>query len=357
MFRAVHDLNHEAGLFEDYVMDGSVRRAQVGLLLSSVDDIRNPSELARGGHCNAERKAVYYALRHAQVPVDFLSEDDVVDGLAKEYRLIYVTQEYLHSKAVKALAKWVRRGGTLVALCGGGFRDELDRPNPDTAALYGVKSQSLYKDDRYAVLQFKQDLPPYEPLDRVSWQAADGNRLEDVPVILWKQSIEPADGTVLGTFGDGKPAVVAKRHGKGKAVLFGFMPGLAYLRSGLPLRPWDRGSTDEAYDHFLPTHMDVRLRDALVSDFLPEDVVRPVECSAALVESTCIDTAKPRRLAVPLMNFSGNPVPALTVTINGVRKARSVRSVEQGELPLVYQGGSLSVTLPLDVTDMILVDL
>jgi Nif-specific regulatory protein len=29
---------------------------------------------------NNERKAVYYALHHAQVPVDMLSEDDVIHG-------------------------------------------------------------------------------------------------------------------------------------------------------------------------------------------------------------------------------------------------------------------------------------
>jgi len=52
-------------------------------------------------------------LRHAQVPVDFVTEDDVIDGLCKEYQVIYVTQQYLHSNAVKALKKWTEAGGTL----------------------------------------------------------------------------------------------------------------------------------------------------------------------------------------------------------------------------------------------------
>jgi len=38
----------------------------------------------------------------------FRHEDDVIDGLCKEYQVIYVTQQYLHSNAVKALKKMDR---------------------------------------------------------------------------------------------------------------------------------------------------------------------------------------------------------------------------------------------------------
>ena len=67
-------------------------------------------------------------------------------------------------------------------------------------------------------------------------------RIRDVPVIVWRQTLEPADGTVLGWYKDGRPAVVAKSHGKGRAYLFGFLPGQAYLKSGLLNAPPDRGA-------------------------------------------------------------------------------------------------------------------
>lgn len=360
MFRAVHDITHDAGSFEDYVVDGRVRRAEVGLLLSSVEDIRNPAELASGGHTNAERKAIYFALRHAQVPVDFLSEDDVIDGGAKGYRLIYVTAEYLHSRAVTALLKWVEGGGTLVALCGGGFLDEFGRVNPRAGELYGVRNQGIAKDTSLSVFHAKQDLAPYVPLDRAAWAIGD-RQVDDAPVILWKQSIEPGDGTVIGTFANGEPAVVEKAHGRGRAVLFGFMPGLAYLRSGLPLRPFDRGSTDDAMDHWLPTGMDRGIREAIVDAFLPRGFVRPVECGETLVESTVIDTpaaqGRPRRLAVSLMNYTGKPIEGLTVRITDVERARSVRSVEHGTLAPRHEGKTMVLTLPLEIADMLLVDL
>jgi hypothetical protein len=368
MWRQIHACTHEAAAFEDYVMDGKVRPGKVGLLLSSVDDVMTGANNFAFAMHNNERKAIYYALRHAQVPVDFLSEDDVIEGRAKDYRVIYVTQQWLHSKAANALTQWIRAGGTLVALCGGGFLDEFNKPNPAVAALYGVKSQRLTTDpqliSKYLLHEntpflTKQDLPPYEPIDKVRLGESD-NAMSGVPVIVWKQELAPSDGKVIGTFADGKPAVIEKSHGKGKAVLFGFLPGQAYLKSGLPLRPPDRGATDDAFAHFLPTAMDSKLRCALVDDFLPGDYLRPVECSETLVETTCIDTpskdGKAARLAVPLMNCTGKPIKTLTVKLNGLTGAKMVRSVERGALKAEARDGATVVTLPLDVADMLLID-
>lgn len=354
MWRAVHDVSHEAGIFEDYVLDGTVRPARVGLLLSSVDEILTGDTNFKGAIHNAERKAIYLALRHAQVPVDFITEDDVTDGLAKDYSLIYLTQQYVHSNALRALAAWVQAGGTLVALCGGGFTNEFNRASPDAEALYGARSLGITKDPAMTQILAKQDLPPSSPLAIAKW--GEGEKAVSAEAIAWRQELEPTDGKVVGAFNDGKPAVIAKAHGKGRAVLFAFLPGLAYLKSGLPLMPPDRGATERSSAHFLPTGMDSKLRRALVDDFLPVDFFRPVECSEPLVEATIIDTATPPRLAVPLMNYTGKPISQLTIRVRGVPKAASVRSVEQGRLRPRFEGDAMLLTIPLQTTDMVLVD-
>ncbi len=62
--------------------------------------------------------------------------------------------------------------------------------------------------------------------DKLSFELAIGGR--DVVV-------DPGTYTVKVSVGQkqaGKPAVVEKSHGKGRAVLFGFFPGMAYLKSG-----------------------------------------------------------------------------------------------------------------------------
>jgi hypothetical protein len=379
MWRQIHACSHQAGVFEDYVLDGRVRPAEVGLLLSSVDDVMTSVANSTFAMHNNERKALYYALRHSQTPVDFLSEDDVIDGRAANYSLIYVTQQWLHSNAVDALAKWVEAGGTLVALVGGGFRNEFDQLNPKTGKLYGVASQELTTDpqlvSKYLLEEnrpflTKQDLPLYEPIDYVTWtnvinvgrlgNPSSIGRIRDVPVIVWKQSLVPADGTVAGWYKNGQPAVITKSHGKGRTYLFGFLPGQAYLKSGLPIAPPDRGATDSANSHFLPTAMDTNLRSRIVDDFLPPTYARPVECSAELIETTCIDTppvgSKPARLAVSLMNFSGRPVAQLSVRISGLASVKSIRSVQRGPLRSDIIDGDVIVTLPLDIADMLLID-
>ena len=355
MWRAVHRVTHEAGVFEDYVLDGRVRPARVALLLSSTDDILGGASNFEGGIHNLERQGIYFALRHAQVPVDFITEDDVLEGRAKDYRVIYLTQEHIHSRALAALARWVEAGGTLVALCGGGFLDEFRKPNPQAAELYGARGERILKDPALPRILPKQDLPTARPIDTAQWGRGMA-AVAGVEVIAWKQPLAVTDGKVIGTFSDGSPAVVEKPHGKGRAVLFGFLPGVAYMKSGLPVRPLDRGATDASYSHFPPTDMNARLRAALADAFLPPDYQRPVVCSEPLVETTVIETTKPPRLGIPLVNYTGKPIANLTVKVRGVGETAKVRSVVRGGLKPEFVGGTMVVRLPLAVADVLLID-
>jgi len=384
MWRMIHKCTHEIGIFEDYVLDGNVRPAKVGLLLSSVDELITGVTNFNLAIHNNERKAIYYALKHAQVPVDFLSEDDVIDGRAKDYSLIYVTQQYLHSKAVDALQKWCEAGGTVVALCGGGFFNEFQQENPATAKLYGATGPKILTDPnlvpKYLTREnvpflTKHDLPAYEPMDSVNWNLGglpkdekgkanpSPNHVFNVPVMVWKQPLKVTDGTVIGEFSDGSPAVVRKAHGKGRAILFGFLPGQAYLKTTLGVRPVDRGATADSFAHYLPTGMSPHIRARLVDDFLPDGIgvaARPVVTTDGLVETSCIDTFDPTgkrtKLAVPLINWGGAEITSLTVTIRGVEQPAKVRSVERGELKYTQLKGAIRIEMALDVADMLLID-
>jgi hypothetical protein len=383
MWKEIHRCTHEAGAFEDYVLDGRVRPAKVGLLLSSVDEIVTGATNFTLALHNNERKALYYALRHSQVPVDFLSEDDVIEGRAKDYTLIYVTQQYVHTKCLDALQKWCEAGGTLVAHCGGGFLNEFQKENPAAAKLYGASGAKIHTDPKLTAKHLlqanvpflsKQDLPGYEPIDRVNWNLAglpkvmpDPNpspsHVFNVPVIAWKQPLTLGDGKLIGVFADGSPAVVSRAHGKGRAVLFGFLPGQAYLKSAFAIRPVDRSANAEGFNHYLPTAMSQHLRARLVDDFLAGAAgreARPVTTTNGLVETTCIDTpardGKPARLAVPLINWSGDSLTSLTITIRGVDRVSRVRSVERGDLTVTQGKGGVQIVMPLDVADMLLID-
>ncbi|AMV24416.1 Beta-galactosidase trimerization domain protein [Gemmata sp. SH-PL17] len=381
MWKEIYTCTHEAGIFEDYIVDGKVRPAKVGLLLSSTDElITGVNNFSFALH-NNERKALYYALRHSQVPVDFLSEDDVIDDRAKDYKLIYVTQQYLQSKCLDSLQKWCAAGGTVVAMAGGGYFNEFQKENPATAKLYGATGSKITTDpnlvSKYLLKEntpffSKHDLPQYEPMDTAHWHigglskidpdpAPSPNHVFNVPVIAWKQALTATDGTVIGKFKDGSPAVITKRHGTGRAILFGFLPGQAYLQSGLPVRPVDRGANADSYAHFLPTGMRLHLLTRLADDFLGfggRDA-KPVVTTDGLVETMCIDTpAKgdaPAKLAIPLINWTGAEQTSLTVTIR-VDKVSKVRSVERGELKFTQLKGAIQINMPLNVADMLLID-
>lgn len=382
MWKEIYTCTHEAGVFEDYVVDGKVRPAKVGLLLSATDElITGVNNFSLAIH-NNERKALYYALRHAQVPVDFLSEDDVISGRAKDYKLIYVTQQYLHSGCLDALQKWCEAGGTAVAMAGGGYFNEFQKENPAAAKFYGATGSKIATDpdlvSKYLLkdnvpLLSKHDLPRYEPLDMVQWHIGglpkvepdpnpSPNHVFNVPVLVWKQPLAATDGTVIGKFKDGSPAVVAKAHGRGRSILFGFLPGQAYLQSALPVRPVDRGATADSFAHFLPTGMRLHLLPRLTDDFLGANAreAKSVVTTDGLVETTCIDTparaGAPARLAVPLINWSGAEATSLTLTIRGVDKPSKVRSVERGELKYTQVKGGIQITMPLNVADMLLID-
>ena len=373
MWREIHRCTHEAGVLEDYVVGARVRPARVGLLLSKTDEIWSGVANSTLALHNNERKAIYYALRHGQIPVDMVTEEDVIEGRIGGLSVIYVAQQWMHSRVVEALRRWVEQGGVLVELCGGGFRDEFDRPSAAVVELYGAAGGAIETDpalvSRYLGKEnvpflAKQDLPVYEPMGYASWglpERGEGGWADRVPVIVWRQALEPRGGEVLGRFEDGTPAVVRRRQGKGAAYLFGFLPGQAYLKSGLPLRPVDRGATDAAFTHFLPTGMDRQLRSRLTEDFLPGDFQRPVEVDREYVEATCLDTpaqgAGPRqRLAVPLINFSAERIESVTVRLPGAAAARQVRSLQHGVLKKTTEGENLSVSLPLDVADVLLLD-
>jgi hypothetical protein len=271
----------------------------------------------------------------------------------------------------------------VVALCGGGFLDEFQKANPAAANLYGATGPKIDTDPdlvpKYLLKENvpflpKHDLPTYQPTDAAEWSLGglpkdekgkanpSPNHVFDVPVIAWKQPLTVTDGTVIGTFKDGKPAVVTKRHAAGRAVLFGFLPGQAYLKGALPVRPVDRGATADSFAHYLPTGMSSHLRARLVDDFLGRRAaeMRPVLTTDGLVETSCIDTpakdGRPAKLAVPLVNWSGSPLTSLTVTIRGVDNPSQVRSVERGGLKFTQLNGGIQITMPLDVADMILID-
>lgn len=305
MYRMVLKSFRELGLFEDIVQSGQIRPAEAALWFSETADIWGDSH----GSFAAAKRGLYTAIRHQQIPLDFVIEDDAIDGTLVEYKVLYLTDAHVSAAASHKIAEWVQSGGQLFATAGAGMYDELNRPNAILREVLGVEEVSLEVPEDRQITWIKQDLPFAEPIASTSDQRENGT--DDLPVFAVRSRIKLAGAYGLWAFEDNSPAVTKHTLGKGHATYCGFLPSLSYYKPAIPLRPVDRGATDDSMIHFLPTEFD---RGAAALIALPAArLERPVDCSEALVETMVIQSK--HGVVIPLMNWSGQPVQRLEISI------------------------------------------
>ncbi|HVF10425.1 MAG TPA: beta-galactosidase trimerization domain-containing protein [Abditibacteriaceae bacterium] len=343
MYQEVRRGLHELGQFEDIVQDGQVRPGVAALWFSETGDIwdnnRHPFAAAK--------RTLYVAIRHQQLPLDFVVEQDALAGDLKNYRVLYLTDQNVSRAASKAITDWVNAGGRLFATAGGGMLDEFNAPNQIMRQLLGVEPQTLQESDgpiRWA----KQDLPFAKPLDTVSLKTTKGKAT--LPVFGVRSRFTLKGATAQATFADGSPALSSKKAGAGIATYCGFLPGLCYFKPALPLRPVDRGSTDDSMAHFIPTKFD-RAASALIGS-PASGVERPVVSSVPLVESTIIQARQ--GVVIPLTNWSGGPVKKLKLSLNITAPTGSAKLASGQPVKVSRQGAKQVFTFDLDVADALI---
>lgn len=332
---------HELGTFEDLVQDGQVRPGLAALWFSETGDIWHDHRPPLG----ANKRAMYVAIRQQQIPLDVVIDEDALDGTLNQYRVLYLCDPHVTRAASRALAQWVAAGGRLLATAGAGMFDEFNQPNTTLAELFGIEHSDLLAPEDQRVVYEKQDLPFVVPMDHATWQF--GGQRYQLPVIGAKAEIRPTTADVVGTFSDGSPAVTRRSMGEGVAFYCAFLPGLTYFKPAIPLRPVDRGTTDEAMNHFLPTTVD-RGAGALVAA-PAAGLELPVECSKPLVEASLVES--PHGLLVTLVNWTGQPVPNLRVRLRIPPPAGRAALATGGALRVAKDGEATVYQFDLDVAD------
>jgi hypothetical protein len=331
MVQAIRVALHELGGFEDIVQDGQARPAPAALWFSEAADLWDDKRAPFDAH----ERALYLLVRHQQVPLDVVVEGD---DLAP-YRAIYLTDRHVSRAASRALARWVERGGQLVATAGAGMFDEADRPNEVLRALFGVEPAALEEDPAGPVALEKQDLPFARPMDHA--HTANGRI---IPVLSLRAPVSAKQAQVVATFDDGRPAATSRAVGSGTARYVGFLPALSYLQPAIPRRPFDRRSDDEAMCHLLPT-----VFDEGAADVMRVEVERPVIASVPLVETMVLEAKE--GMLIPLINWTGHPVEALRVTLRIPSPSGEARLATGRPLRRESVGGEAVYTLDLDVAD------
>jgi hypothetical protein len=366
-YKAVMELNREIGAAEDVLMDAMPRRAETVILYSRAYDIWNVGFDNAAGH---DRMHTYLALRHANVAVDVVDEEDMVAGELKGRKVVYLSGEQLDSRVVPVLAQWVKDGGTLVLAAGAGTRDELNRETDALDKGLGIARGPLKR------LQGYWGASSYRVMKGLTAQGKvtvvrEGPK--GVPptseYFAQRQDLLSAEGNCesLVEFDDGKPAKIRCKVGAGSVEMYGFLPGLSYImeahkafeKSGVGLAPWavqfggkEAAVTQRQYSGAPDkTCCAPYLRGMLASEKSWKEVeVRGVP----LTEATFMEGKV--GWVVTLANYSGEPASMTRVDINvGERKFGRVYSARQGELKVIgnESKGWISVDLPLGSTDMV----
>src|SRR5262249_25167250 len=155
---------------------------------------------------------------------------------------------------------------------------------------------------------------------------------------------------VTQKFADGLPAVLARSAGKGSARYHAFLPGLSYFKPAMPLRPMDRGATDDSMTHFLPHAFDEGAFNLIAGEIADKDL--PVVCSHEHVETTVIQAKQ--GVLIPLINWRNQKlglkgVRGLTVTVNIAVPTADVSLASGRPVQVSRRDGKVVFTLDLDV--------
>ncbi len=338
MYQEVRKSIHELGKFEDIILDGQVLPAKVGIWCSETADVWHN----RRPPFDAHLRCLYIAIRNLQQPVDFVVEGDDLQS----YKVLYLTDANVSKAGSKAIADWVKGGGKLITTAGAGMFDEFNQPNKILREVLGVEQERLEEAKEPPVRFEKQDLPFAKQMETVTWGIGHTGGLS-LPVFCAVSRIKATSAKVLGTFKDKSPALTVKEFGQGTAIQMSFLPGLTYFRPAFPLRPMDRGATDDHMTHFLPTKFDHTLIGQGPAGQPP--VFCPKDSS---VEISIIQAKQ--GVVIPLINWNPQPIKGLTVTINLKVPTTKVSLASGNPVRHERKDGGLIFTLDLDVADALI---
>ncbi|MGD9497796.1 MAG: beta-galactosidase [Armatimonadota bacterium] len=356
MYHPMTELCREIGGAEDLLMQAERMPAEVAFLYSTTSDIWTVGANDLYGH---DRMHSYLALIHAQVPVDFLSEEQVAGGALAGYKALYVFGPNLHSTAAGPIAEWVHAGGVLYLAGGAAVADEYNRPARPLDEALDLQ--------RGAVEVLHTHVGPGRHLANL--EVAGSARFRETALGLFGVRQGVSGGETLAQFGDGAPALVQVPAGEGTVFACGMLPGISHIHAALAQRealgspePREGDAMDltlaGSFAHLGPQELSYNPweypaaeRELLLLAAEQARARRPVTLSRPLVEAFYLEGA--RGAVVTLANYSLQPTDALAVTVRVPRLPARVQSVRQGELAFEADGGVVRTVVPLLDTDML----
>jgi len=284
-----------------------------------------------------ERMAIFSAFLDAQVPMELLSEEEVVeDDALSRYRILYVADPHVARRAQKKIKQWVADGGTLWASYAALSRQEFDEPSGLFDEVLGLESRGEVRPFPYHYGRYVAQLPP-GPEIVVPDDAPCGEGT--FRGLNYKPSYTLSTGTKVAHFADGAPAIVHNRFGKGQAYLHGFLAGIAYA-----------GYAGKHY-HYMNGSGATRLqRNVVTVPALGAGVRTHVRTPHGKLLASVHDGA--HQTVIFLNNCTGKGIEAAPLEVRLPRPPQSAYCGRKAELPFKARKDWVEVTVDLPIDDV-----
>ncbi|MCM8817028.1 MAG: hypothetical protein NC913_05910 [Candidatus Omnitrophica bacterium] len=338
---------------EKVLAEGKPRSTKVALLYSISSDLWQPF-----GYIHMlERRLTYFALVHEHYLVDMLTEEDIIFGKLKNYKVLYVTDPCIHQGAIEQIKKWVRNGGYIRGTCAAGTRNQFNEPIPGLAEVFGIEPypEVTIQEGRWHV---RGALNEITYMDTITFLSSQNTRqfvksgiqtpsmtIQKLGVIGVKVNLKPTKGTVHAIFSNTNPAALRNKYGKGIAEFIGSCPAIAYGKEA-------RFVPDDLKEKWNP-----EIRKWVIGN-IKEKAEKLLEISHPVVEAGVYDSSNGS--AIVLANFTYEPIENLKIAIDVQKKPKKVFSCENGQIEFnltrMNKTYRLNFTVPLKINDIVLIE-
>ena len=349
-FRSLRDVTHCVGLVEDLLPASRPAPSEVALLVSESTERWDFAGVATDGaghapfgpdfrktrtHFHLERLGLWKALTFLGSTPDLLIEEDVNASRLKGCKVLVLVGDHWPEALAPAVEAWVKAGGVALSTAGAGQFDPYRAKSDRWQKLAGLAS--IQTAQRTTFMRLRQELPFLQPLDTVTGKGWK------MPALAAHERAEPEKGTtVLAHFGDKSPAVFERKLGRGRIIHVSAHPGLAYLWSGLgsrrPCRIAARGRTP-------CRRSGTPAACALLALVLEAAEVKPaIVAQHNLIDARLLEA--PGGYILPVANYHDKVGQKVTLSVRAGRKVVKAVSAYHGELPVKYESGRATLTLP-----------
>jgi hypothetical protein len=335
LLRKMAEAHRMIGSAEELLWPGVRQPAEVAILQPKSSEPWDEKGISDATNSNlngatvgymAEVFDLYLGLQHADIPADFVEEEDLSPAGLKNYKVLYVTEPDIPTEYQKSLAEWVRGGGTLVTVSGAATRDRYDQPDATLSTLTGLKTEP-------------RERLPIAKLDAVPQVGEGRGELGAFTAYGARDTLTNPAGAVKATFEGGAPAIVEQSVGAGRRVHFAWLPGLSYVKSSKETR--DK----------LPVGFSEAIRNWIVYPARLAKVQPPVTVNHAMVETPLLLSKAGG--ALTLLNWTGEKLDQMAVTARVPFEVGSVTSVQQGKLQFQKTRDGVTFSLPLGGADIV----